>query len=143
MARAAEGDERAHGAAFMSGRRAYIRHSGGGPMGRSTVTGFEERERGEEARYRHDLELAFRVRNRRNKLLGLWVAEEHLGRTGEAAMAYAKEVVMADFDGPGDNDVLRRVETDMAAAGRGVTREQLGAKLIEAELRAKREVHEE
>ena len=66
------------------------------------MTTFDERERGEETKFKHDLELGFKIRNRRNKLFGLWVAQDHLGLTGDAAVAYAKDVVMADFELPGD-----------------------------------------
>ena len=66
------------------------------------MTMFKDRERGEETKYKHDLELGFKIRNRRNKLFGLWVAQEHLGLAGDAAAAYAKDVVMADFELPGD-----------------------------------------
>jgi hypothetical protein len=78
---------------------------------------FEEREKHEEAKYKHDMELAFKVRNRRNKLFGLWIAETHLGKTGEDALNYAKDVVMADFELPGDEDVFDKVKADLAAAG--------------------------
>ena len=65
------------------------------------MTTFDERERGEETKFKHDLELGFKIRNRRNKLFGLWVAQDHLGLTGDAAVSYAKDVVMADFELPG------------------------------------------
>ena len=50
---------------------------------------FEDRQKAEEAKYRHDQEFMFKVRNRRNKLFGLWLAETHLGRSGDEAAAYA------------------------------------------------------
>ena len=53
---------------------------------------------------------------RRNKLLGLWAAEK-LGKSGEDADAYAKEVVRADFEEAGDDDVFRKVRADFDAAG--------------------------
>jgi len=75
-------------------------------------------ERGEsfEKKFAHDEELRFKATARRNKLLGLWAAEK-LGKTGEAAEAYAKEVVKADFEEAGDDDVFRRVRADFDAAG--------------------------
>lgn len=75
-------------------------------------------ERGEsfEKKFAHDEELRFKATARRNKLLGLWAADK-LGKTGEAAEAYAKEVVKADFEEAGDEDVFRRIRADFDAAG--------------------------
>ena len=75
-------------------------------------------ERGEsfEKKFAHDEELRFKATARRNKLLGLWAAEK-LGKTGEAAEAYAREIVKADFEEAGDEDVFRRVRADFDAAG--------------------------
>ena len=76
----------------------------------------EDRKKGEEARFKHDQELTFKIRNRRNKLFGLWLAETHLGRSGDDASAYAKEMVMAAFERPGDNGVLDKAREDLAGA---------------------------
>ena len=77
---------------------------------------FEDRQKSEEARYKHDQEFAFKVRNRRNKLFGLWLAETHLGKSGEDSFAYAKDMVMAAFERPGDNGVLDKAREDLARA---------------------------
>jgi hypothetical protein len=78
------------------------------------MTGFDEREKGEEARFKRDEELRFKARNRGNKLFGLWIAEQ-LGHTGDAAEHYARNVVMADFELPGDDDILKKVKVDLVA----------------------------
>jgi hypothetical protein len=78
------------------------------------MTGFDDRKRQEESRYKHDQELLFKARNRGNKLFGLWVAER-LGLSGEAASNYAKDVVMADFEMPGDDDIFVKVQADLNA----------------------------
>ena len=78
------------------------------------MTTFDDRERQEEARFKHDQELMFKARNRGNKLFGLWIAEK-LGLSGDAADAYARDVVMADFELPGDDDIFVKVTTDLAA----------------------------
>ena len=80
------------------------------------MTTFDRRERDAERKFEHDEELRFKAMARRNKLLGLWAAE-HLGIEGDAATAYAREVVMADFDRPGDDDVLEKVEKDFDDKG--------------------------
>ena len=77
------------------------------------MSGFDERKQKEEGKYKHDQELMFKARNRGNKLFGLWIAEK-LGLSGDAADAYAKDVVMADFDAPGDDDVFDKVKPDLA-----------------------------
>lgn len=78
------------------------------------MTTFDDRKDQEETRYKHDQELLFKARNRGNKIFGLWIAEK-LGLSGDAADAYAKDVVMADFDAPGDDDVFDKVKPDLAA----------------------------
>jgi len=80
------------------------------------MTTFDDRERHEETRFKHDQELLFKARNRGNKIFGLWLAEQ-LGLTGEAATSYAKDVVLADFEMPGDEDIFTKVKADLAAKG--------------------------
>jgi hypothetical protein len=77
---------------------------------------FDKREEGFEKKFAHDEELRFKANARRNRLLGMWAAEK-LGLTGEEALAYAKEVVMADFEEAGDDDVFRKVRKDLDAKG--------------------------
>jgi hypothetical protein len=80
------------------------------------MTTFDKREEGFEKKFAHDEELKFKATARRNKLLGLWAAEK-LGMTGPAADSYAKEVVAADFEEPGDADVFRKIRKDFDAKG--------------------------
>lgn len=80
------------------------------------MTTFDKREEGFEKKFAHDEELRFKAMARRNKYLGLWAAEK-LGLAGEAADAYAKTVVLADFEEPGDEDVYRKVRADFDAKG--------------------------
>lgn len=75
-----------------------------------------DRQKGFENKFAHDEELRFKATARRNKLLGLWVAEK-LGKSGAEADAYAREVVAADFEEVGDDDVLRKVKNDLEAGG--------------------------
>lgn len=86
----------------------------------SFMTGFNEREKGFEAKYRLDQEARFKISARRNKLLGLWAAER-MGMSGASAEEYAKEVVVADFDEPGDADVLEKVLNDLTEKGLEIT----------------------
>ncbi len=80
------------------------------------MTTFDKRKNEAEARFTRDQELQFKANARRNKLLGLWAAEQ-LGLSGDDAVAYAKEVVIADFERPGDDDVLEKVHRDLTAKG--------------------------
>ena len=73
----------------------------------------EEKEKAEEARFKLRQELRFKAQSRRNKLLGLWAADE-MGMDEGRAAAYAKEVVMADFEEPGEEDVCRKIVRDFA-----------------------------
>jgi hypothetical protein len=88
------------------------------------MTTFDDRENAFENKYAHDQEMQFRAEARRNKLMGLWVADI-LGKSGEDADAYAKEVVKADFEEAGHEDVMRKVMGD------------LGDRVGEAEVRKK------
>ncbi len=78
------------------------------------MTTFDKREEGFEKKFAHDEELRFKANARRNKLLGAWAAEK-LGLAGADAEAYAKAVVVADFDEAGDDDVFRKVRADLDA----------------------------
>jgi hypothetical protein len=92
------------------------------------MTTFDKREEGFEKKFALDEELKFKAEARRNKLLGLWVAEQ-LGITGDAAGDYARQVVAADFDGAGQ--VARKVTTDLTAKGITLSEPELGAKMNE------------
>lgn len=93
---------------------------------------FSKREKGEERKYEMDQQLLFRAESRRNKLLGLWLAEIY-GLTGADADAYAKEVVVSDLDEPGDEDMMRKVMKDVEERSAPVTEAQIRAKLKELE----------
>lgn len=103
------------------------------------MTTFENRERDAERKFEHDQELRFKAMARRNKLLGLWAAER-LGIAGEAAQAYAKEVVLADFDRPGDDDVLEKVQKDFEAKGVAVDARAIRAEMDRLLPEAKRQI---
>lgn len=88
------------------------------------MTTFDDRENAFENKFAHDAEMQFRAEARRNKLLGLWAADL-MGKTEAEAEAYAAEVVKADFEEAGDEDVYRKLAGD------------LGDKADEATIRAK------
>ncbi|MFN3643407.1 MAG: DUF1476 domain-containing protein [Gemmobacter sp.] len=93
------------------------------------MTTFDDREKAFENKYAHDQEMAFRANARRMKLLGLWAAEL-LGLTGDAAQAYAIEVVKSDFEEAGHEDVVRKVAADLAGrASEGEIRSRMEALL--------------
>ncbi|MBR1124432.1 DUF1476 domain-containing protein [Bradyrhizobium lablabi] len=94
------------------------------------MTTFDKREEGFEKKFALDEEQKFKAEARRNRLLGLWAAEQ-LGITGDAATAYAKEVVAADFEEAGDTDVLRKVAGDFKAKGVAIGEPQIRAKMDE------------
>ena len=75
------------------------------------MTTFDKREEGFEKKFAHDEEMRFKATARRNKMVGLWAAKK-LGLTGDAADAYAREVIVADFEEPGDEDVFRKLRKD-------------------------------
>ena len=87
-----------------------------------------DRERGFEAKFAHDEEMQFRLHARRNKLFGLWAAGR-MGLTVAESDAYAVSVVQADFEEAGDDDVLRKVASDLTAADKGLPEGELRAQL--------------
>ena len=76
------------------------------------MTTFDDRENAFESKFAHDAEMQFKAEARRNKLLGLWAADL-MGKSGDAAAAYAKEVISADFEEAGHEDVVRKVAGDL------------------------------
>ncbi len=80
------------------------------------MTSFDDREKAYEKKFAHDAELKFKASARRNKLLGVWAAEK-MGMTGDDVEHYAKGVVLADLEEPGDEDVFRKVRSDFDDAG--------------------------
>jgi hypothetical protein len=103
------------------------------------MTTFDKREEGFEKQFAHDEELKFKAIARRNRLLGLWAAEK-LGISGPDADAYAKEVVMSDFEEAGDHDVLRKVRKDFDAKGVAQSDEQISRMMTELLARAVMEI---
>ena len=104
------------------------------------MTTFQDREKAFEDKFKHDQDLQFKVEVRRNKLLGLWIAEEFLGRSAAEADAYAKEVVSADFEEPGVEDVVRKINADLEKQGVELSDHRLRKKLDELLEVAKQQV---
>ena len=88
------------------------------------MTTFDEREREFEARFRHDQEFRFKIAARRNHLFGLWAATQ-MGLSGEAAEAYAREVMGAEFAPGGDKNVVAKVAADLGAKNAAMTQERI------------------
>ena len=88
------------------------------------MSGFDKRREGYENKFAHDEQLKFKATARRNKLLGLWAAEK-MGITGEAADAYAKEVIKSDYEEAGDDDVFRKIRKDFDAQSVAVSDHQI------------------
>lgn len=94
------------------------------------MSGFEDREKGFEAKYKVDQETQFKIIARRNKLLGEWAAAQ-MGITDEGAANYAREVVASDFEKPGDSDVVEKVLKDLEAKGITLSEGDLRKKMDE------------
>ena len=103
------------------------------------MTNFSDKQRAEEAKYAFDEEMLFRVTARRNRLLGQWAAEK-MGLSTEEAASYAREVIQADFEEAGDEDVIRKVLGDLTAAGCEVEEAEIRATLEAKHIEARRSV---
>lgn len=95
------------------------------------MTTFDERERAFETKFAHDMEMQFKAVARRNKALGLWAAGL-LGKSGQAAEDYAMEVIRADFEEAGHEDVFRKVQADLDGKADEVTIRTKMAELLVA-----------
>ena len=102
----------------------------------------EDREKDFEARFKHDEELRFKVTARRNRLVGLWAAER-MALAGEAAEAYARSVVAAEFDKGGERHVVEKLVADLAAKDHAVTAAQVQFELDHFAAQARQQVMSE
>jgi hypothetical protein len=103
------------------------------------MTTFDKRKDGSERKFTFEQEQKFKIEARRNKLLGLWAAEK-LGFTGDNALAYARDVVAADFEEAGDDDVVRKVLADLRAKDAAITEQAIRAKMHDLAAQALAEV---
>lgn len=101
------------------------------------MTTFNDRENAFENKYAHDAETQFKIEARANKLLGTWVATELLGKSGDDVNTYAIEVVKADFEEPGIEDVVRKVSGDVAGK---ITDDEIRTKLAEMLVEAHKQI---
>lgn len=106
------------------------------------MSGFDDREKSFENKYKRDQETLFRITSRRNRLLGLWAAEQ-FGMPDNQALDYAKEVVLADFEEPGDDDVVRKVLADFAEHGIDMDEQGLRKEMIRLMDEAGRQIEAE
>jgi hypothetical protein len=103
------------------------------------MTTFDDRENAYENMFAHDEEMQFKAQARANKLLGLWAADL-LGKTGDEAEAYAKEVIHADFEEAGHEDVFRKISGDLGAKADETT---IRTKMVECLAQAKEQLAKE
>ncbi|MGC3937657.1 DUF1476 domain-containing protein [Roseobacter sp. EG26] len=103
------------------------------------MTTFDDRENAFENKFAHDAEMQFKAEARRNKLLGLWAAEL-LGKSGDDAEDYAKEVIRSDFEEAGDEDVYRKVSGDLGDKADEAT---IRSKMLELMAQAKAQLMDE
>ena len=94
------------------------------------MTSFDKREEGFEKKFAHDEEVRFKAVARRDKMLGLWAAEK-LGKSGADANSYAQDVVVAEFEDARELEVIRKVTTDLAAAGLSINELDIRTKMDE------------
>jgi len=103
------------------------------------MTTFDDRENAFENKFAHDEELKFKAEARRNKLVGLWAAGL-MGKSGDAAAAYARECVAADFEEAGDEDVYRKLAADLGNLADETT---IRTQMVELMVEAKRQIMNE
>ena len=105
------------------------------------MTQFDDRERAFETKFAHDEEMKFKITARRNRLLGEWAARQ-MGLNEAETDSYARDVVRADFEEAGDQDVIRKVVGDLTTAGVEVSDEAVSEALKHKEVEARRQIIE-
>ncbi|MEO6114707.1 MAG: DUF1476 domain-containing protein [Sphingomicrobium sp.] len=105
------------------------------------MTTFDDRERAFEAQYARDEEMQFRITARRNRLMGEWAAGL-MGLTEVEATSYAKDVVRADFEEAGDEDVIRKLLGDLTSAGVEIDDARIRDALVHKTVDARRQLME-
>jgi hypothetical protein len=103
------------------------------------MTTFDDREKAFETKFRTDEELRFKVAARRDRLLGLWAAQQ-MGKSGADAEAYASELVSVDIDKAGEEEVVEKVGSDLRAAGKPIADHTVRARLHDFQLVAKQQI---
>ncbi|MDF1721635.1 MAG: DUF1476 domain-containing protein [Minwuia sp.] len=103
------------------------------------MAGFDERKNAAEGKFALDGEKEFKATARRNKMLGLWLAEQ-MGMSGADADGYAREVIASDFEEPGDEDVYRKVKADIDAKGLDISEHRLRRQMVELLEEARRQI---
>ena len=106
------------------------------------MSGFDKRKEGYESKFAHDENLEFKAAARRNKLLGLWLAGL-MNKSKAEAESYAKDVIIADFEEVGDEDVFRKLRADADAAELDITDHQIRRKMDELTEEARAQVRSE
>ncbi len=106
------------------------------------MSSFDNREKGFESKFAHDENLEFKANARRNKLLGLWLGGL-MNKSQEEAESYAKQVIIADFEEAGDEDVFRKLRGDADAAELDLSDHQIRKKMEELMAQAREQVHNE
>ncbi|HUU24334.1 MAG TPA: DUF1476 domain-containing protein [Methyloceanibacter sp.] len=106
------------------------------------MTNFDDREKSFERKFALDAELQFKSTAKRNKLLGLWAAEK-MGLSGDDAQAYAREVVKADLEEPGEEDVFRKIRADFDGKGVDQSDHQIRRAMADLLVEAVRQIEAE
>jgi hypothetical protein len=105
------------------------------------MTQFDDHERDFETKFAHDEDMKIRIAARCNRLLGEWAARQ-MGLTEAESDSYAKDVIRADFEEAGDNDVIRKVMGDLTAAGIEIDMKTIVEALRNTEIEARRQIIE-
>jgi hypothetical protein len=103
------------------------------------MSGFDDRKKGQEAKFALDAELRFKAEARRNRMLGLWAAEQ-MGLSEEHAKTYAEEVVASDFAEAGDEDVFRKVSQDLKDKNVAISDEAVRQKMVQLQAEAREQL---
>ena len=97
---------------------------------------FDDREKSFEKKFVKDQELQFKVEARSNKYLGEWISSQ-LGKNDKEKQDYIQEIIKADMEEAGSEDVFRKVKKDFNAAMITIEDSEIRDQMEKALLRAK------
>ena len=97
---------------------------------------FDERGKSYEKKFQLDEELEFKIAARTNKYLGEW-ASLKLGKNENDIKSYIQEIIKADMEEAGKEDVFRKISKDFKEASFVIEESEIRQEMDKALSRAK------
>ena len=100
------------------------------------MTNFQKEKRGLKKKFVRDEELQFKVQARSNKYIAEFVSNK-LNKTEDEKQKYIQEVIKADMEEAGNEDVFRKIKKDFQKASVNIEDSEIREEIEKALNRAK------